>query len=173
MKPLESKRLNAVARATISFIFATLLLAQLLLTPNKARAAEPVCAKSPLTLRKGPGSKEAISWKVPKNMPFLRLETKKGWAKLQDLDGEIHYARAADLSSKTRCVVVKTSVAALHKDPTVSAAATDLKSLDRYTPLKRINDMREWIQVEDEAGRLAWIHESQVWKPMKVNAFSF
>lgn len=136
-------------------------------------AAEPVCAKAAITLRRGPSSKEAVSWKVAKNMPFLKLETKKGWAKLQDLEGEIHFARASDLSSKTRCVVVKTNVAALHKDPAQNAPATDLKTLDRYTPLKRVNDQREWIQVEDEAGRLAWIHESQVWKPIKVNAFSF
>jgi SH3-like domain-containing protein len=138
-----------------------------------AWAAEPVCSKTAVTLRKAPNAREAVSWKVGKNMPFLRLETKKGWAKLQDLEGEIHYARAVDFSSKTRCVVVKTNVAALHKDPVVSSAATDLKTLDRYTPLKRVNDNREWIQVEDEAGRLAWIHETQVWKPVKVNAFSF
>ncbi|MBX3020773.1 MAG: hypothetical protein KF799_03790 [Bdellovibrionales bacterium] len=135
--------------------------------------AQPMCARGNVTLRKGPGTQHAVSWKVSKNMPFLRLERKKGWLKLQDLEGEVHWARASDLTSKTRCVVVKTNVAALHKEPSQNSPATDLKTLDRYTPLRRLDDNREWLQVEDEAGRKAWIHESQVWKPVVVNSFSF
>lgn len=136
-------------------------------------ASEPVCAKAAINLRSGPGPNHPISWKVSKYMPFLRLERKNGWSKLQDLEGEIHWARSADLTTKARCVVVKTNTAALHKDPSSAAPATDMKTLDRYTPLKRVNDQREWLQVEDEGGRLAWIHESQVWKPVMVNSFSF
>lgn len=136
-------------------------------------AAEPVCAKGQTTLHKGPSSKEAISWKVGKYMPFLKLSTKKGWAKLQDLEGVVHYARATELSSRTRCVVVKTNVAGLHREPSSKAPAADFKTVDRFTPFKRVSDQSEWIQVEDEAGHQAWIHESQVWKPVKVNSFSF
>jgi SH3-like domain-containing protein len=106
-------------------------------------------------------------------MPFLRLGSHKGWIKVQDLEGEVLWARRRDLSSRLRCVVVKTNTAALHKAPQFASPGEDLKNLDRYTPLKRIKDQKAWIQVEDEAHNQAWIHESQVWKPVTVNNFSF
>lgn len=136
-------------------------------------SAQPMCARTASTLRKGPGTQHPVSWKVAKYMPFLRLERKSGWLKLQDLEGEVHWGKASDFTSNYRCVVVKTNVAALHKEPSQASPATDLKTLDRYTPLKRVGDQRDWLKVEDEAGRAAWIHESQVWKPVIVNSFSF
>lgn len=151
--------------------FALVLLFSFLL-PVLAQA-QPLCARLNTTLRKGPGMQHPVSWKVAKNMPFLRLEKKSGWVKLQDLEGEVHWGKAGDLTNKFRCVVVKTNVAALHKEPNPTSPASDLKTLDRYTPLKRVNDMRDWLQVEDEAGHSSWIHESQVWKPVLVNSFSF
>jgi SH3-like domain-containing protein len=148
------------------------LIGLLLLIPSLA-SAEAVCSRSNITLRKGPGPQNAVTWRVPKNMPFLRLERKNGWTKVQDLEGEIHWAKSGDLTTKIRCVVVKTNVALIHKEPSMTAPNSDLKTLDRYTPLERINDNRDWLQVKDEAGHLAWIHESQVWKPVTVNAFTF
>jgi SH3-like domain-containing protein len=143
------------------------------LTVTAVAHAQAVCSRSAVSLHKAPSASSPVSWKVPKNMPFLRMERKGGWVKVQDLEGETHWARSSDLTSKIRCVVVKTAVAALHKDPSPNSPATDFKTLDRYTPLKRVADQSEWLRVEDEAGHLAWIHESQVWKPVMVNAFSF
>lgn len=136
-------------------------------------AGEPVCAKIYTTLRKGPGSQFPVSWKVARNMPFLRTERKNGWLKLEDLDGEIHWAKAGDFTKLYRCVVVKTNVANLRREPSSASALSDLRSVDRYTPFKRVATDREWVQVEDETGRQAWIHESQVWKPVNIQSFSF
>lgn len=136
-------------------------------------AAEAMCAKNATSLRKGPGTQHAVTWRVAKNMPFLKLERKSGWYKVQDLEGEVHWARTQDLTSSFRCVVVKTNIASLHREPSPASPAQDLKTLDRYTPLKRVGDRRDWLQVENEAGQVAWIHESQVWKPVIVNSFSF
>ena len=145
----------------------------LLITCGVAAGAEPLCAKAALSLRKGPGPQHPVTWRVAKHMPFLRLEKKSGWVKLQDLEGEVHWAKAGDLTSAVRCVVVKATVASLHKEASPTAPPPDLKTLDRYTPLKRLQTTRDWLQVEDEAGHVAWIHESQVWKPVTVNSFSF
>lgn len=135
--------------------------------------AEPVCAVRATSLRKGAGAQNPVTWKVPKNMPFLRLANKNGWSKVQDLDGELHWVKSGDVSRQLRCVVVKTNVAALHEKPTQSSPAPEMKTVDRYTPFERVADAREWLQVKDEAGQKAWIHESQVWKPVTVNSFSF
>jgi SH3-like domain-containing protein len=138
-----------------------------------AQAGDPVCAKSAITLRKTPGLKSPISWRVPRYMPFMRVDRKSGWSKVQDLEGEEHWAKNSDLSTQIRCVVVKTNVATLRKEPNPSAAPIEMKTVDRYTPFKRLGNDREWVQVEDETGRQAWVHETTVWKPVNIQSISF
>lgn len=106
-------------------------------------------------------------------MPFFRVERRGSWAKLQDLEGEEHWAKTNEISNQIRCVVVKTNVAVLRKEPSNNAPTLEFKTVDRYTPFKRIDSDREWIKVEDETGRQAWLHESQIWKPVTVNSISF
>ena len=144
-----------------------------LLFTFQAWAGEPVCVKAASTLRKGPGTQHPASWRVSKYMPFLTVERKGGWTKVQDLDGETHWAKGSDLTNKIRCVVVKTNIATLRREPSPSAAPIELKTVDRYTPFKRLENNREWMQVEDETGRQAWVHESQVWKPVNIQSISF
>jgi SH3-like domain-containing protein len=138
-----------------------------------AWAATPVCAKRMAMLRKSPNAKAPVSWRAAKYMPFLRTDSRSGWAKLEDLDGEIHWAKSSELTTQYRCVVVKTNVATLRSQPSAQAPPVDMVTADRYTPFKRLGNQREWVQIEDESGRRAWIHESQVWKPVIVNAISF
>lgn len=138
--------------------------------------AQPVCARGYISLRKGPGANFPLTWKVAKYMPFLMLEKKNGWGKLQDLDGEIHWAKLGDLNAKDRCVVVKVNVATLRKEASNTAPPpANLRTVDRYTPFKRIEteESSEWLPVEDETGMKAFIHENYVWKPVIVNSFSF
>lgn len=108
-------------------------------------------------------------------MPFMVMEKKNGWAKVQDMDGEVHYAKLTDLNTKDRCVVVKVNVAVLRSQPNKAAAPANLRTVDRYTPFLRIehDDPSEWIEVADETGAKAWIHENYIWKPVSVNSFSF
>lgn len=150
-----------------------LLLLVLSYLPLFAATGDPACAKSYITLRKGPGPQFPVSWKVARYMPFLKLEHKSGWVKVQDLDGETHWAAARDLNSTIRCVVVKSTVATLRRDPSATSPTVDLKTLDRYTPLKKLEAQGEWIQVEDETGRQAWIHESTIWKPVRIQSVNF
>jgi SH3-like domain-containing protein len=116
-----------------------------------------------------------MSWKVAKHMPFMVVEKKNGWGKVQDLDGEVHWAKLTDLNFKDRCVVVKVNTAVLRAQPSKTAAAPMLKTVDRYTPFLRVENenVSEWIEVADETGAKAWIHENYVWKPVSVNSFTF
>jgi SH3-like domain-containing protein len=157
---------------------AKLLLPLLLLLPQLLFAAaggggEPTCAKNATTLHKGPGRHFPVTWKVSRYMPFMRYESKSGWARVEDLEGESHWAESKDLTRSIHCVVVKSQVANFHKEPKTSSKAADLKTLDRYTPLKKISVDAEWIHAEDEAGHQGWINEASVWKPVRVANFSF
>jgi SH3-like domain-containing protein len=147
----------------------------LLLSWQAMAAVEPAptCARVGAELRKGPGPQFPVSWKAPKYMPFLRFESKGGFARVQDMDGEIHWAKVKDLTTKISCVVVKSQTALLKRDPAKTAPAADIKSVDKYTPFKKLEVKVDWIKVEDETGRQSWVHESQIWKPVKVNSISF
>jgi SH3-like domain-containing protein len=134
---------------------------------------DPACSKGYITLRKGPGPSFPVSWKVARYMPFLKFENKNGWVRVQDLDGETHWAQGKDLTSATHCLVVKSQVATLRREPSATGAPADLKTIDRYTPMKRLESQGEWLHVEDEAGRQAWIHESNIWKPVRVQSMEF
>ncbi len=134
---------------------------------------DPTCAKAYITLRKGPGSQFPISWRVARFMPFLKLESKNGWVKVQDFEGETHWAQSRDLSTSISCVVIRSTVATLRREPSTTAPMADLKTLDRYTPLKKIESKDEWVKVEDESGRQAWVHGSNIWRPVRVQSFNF
>jgi len=110
---------------------------------------------------------------VARFMPFLKVDSKGQWIKVQDLEGEVHWARRQDLTSQFSCVVVKTAVARLRKEPSASSPPAELATLDRYTPLKKLESRAEWIEVQDQTGSKAWIHETQVWKPVKIQSFDF
>jgi len=145
----------------------------LLLFAGNAWAGVPVCAKSYITLRKGPGPQHPVSWRVARYMPFMRTERKAGWVKVEDLEGEEHWAKSSEVTNAYRCVVVKTNIATLREKPSPSAPPIEIKTADRYTPFKRLGNEREWVQIEDETGRQAWIHESTIWKPVNVQSISF
>ena len=151
------------------------LLALLFFVSASAYAAngDPACAKDVVTLHKGPGKQYPVAMKVAKFTPFLKVESKNGWIKVQDLDGETFWTLPRELTSSMRCVVVKTTVAALRSEPSTNSASADLKTVDRYTPLKRLEAQGEWIHVEDETGHQAWIHETNVWKPAKIANVTF
>lgn len=138
-----------------------------------AVSGDPTCAKDTISLRKGPGPKFPVSWKASRFMPFLKVEAKSGWVRVVDLEGESHWAPRKDLSSGSHCVVVKSAAAPLRQEPSASAALAEIKSVDRYTAFKKLESKQEWIKVEDEAGHQAWIHESNVWKAVRVTAVNF
>ena len=137
-------------------------------------AQQAVCAKSSLvTLKEEPSDKAKTTWKVAKFMPFLRQEKKGLWIKLVDLEGAIHWGKARDFKADIRCVVVRVAVAKLRSEPSETAPTANLKTVDRYTPFRRLAEEGPWIKVEDEMGNRAWINETNVWKPLAVKPISF
>jgi len=106
-------------------------------------------------------------------MPFVKMESKDSWVKVQDLDGETHWAQARDLTTSYSCVVVRSQIATLRKEPSTSAEPLELRTADKFTPFKKIEVDGEWVKIEDEAGRQGWVHHSTVWRPVKVLGVNF
>lgn len=137
--------------------------------------AYAVCArKSKVTLYSRPSLHAAKSWVVAKYMPFVRVERKGAWLHLKDLDGDLHWGRTKDFTHKIRCVVVKASKADLRQGPSRrSPLASGLKTLDRYTPLERLDSESGWIEVRDGLGQKAWISEGDLWQPVVFQSLRF
>jgi SH3-like domain-containing protein len=138
------------------------------------RLSEPVCiVKAGVRLRKGPNLKFAPSWSVPKFMPLLKIEVKGTWARVQDLEGQVHWVPRKFLNSKTSCAVVKTKTAKLRQGPGMDQPLAELSSVDRYTPFRKVDRDGEWVKVEDDYGGKFWIHETNVWIPVSRTKLAF
>ena len=127
-----------------------------------------------VTLHKGPGSNFPRSWVVTKYMPLQELERKDHWIKVKDMDGDVHWVGATQVTNKYRCVVIKSSVAQLRSGAGPQFPAPSLMmTADRYTPFKRVESEGPWVQVENDFGIKAWIHEKNLWRPIQTVKMSF
>ena len=162
----------------LSFVFLALLLPLLMTSYARANEkikllspAEPVCiSKAKVDLRKGPGKKNAISWTVGKNMPFLKIaegrdKQNSKWFQVRDLDGQKHWLRPGDITSKVNCAVIRTKKAKLRQGPGANFPEAELASVDRYTPFKKIDRDGDWVLLQDDYQGQYWANESSLWIP--------
>lgn len=125
-------------------------------------------------LRAEPSGSARVTWVVGRFMPLIELDRKGSWIKVQDVDGETHWASASEVTSKERCVVVKSSQAALRQSPSKKAPLADLAAVDRYTAFRRLDaEPEDWYWVEDEVGARYWILAKDVWRPVTVSKVGF
>lgn len=136
--------------------------------------AEAVCVTQPLTsLRKGPSTKEPVTWTVSENMPLLRLSQKGSWSQVKDLDGQVHWVQTKVLSSRRSCAVIKSKNAKLRRGPGPKEPTADFEVADKYTPYQKIDRDGAWILVQDEYNGRYWVNETNVWLPLTRASVSF
>lgn len=136
--------------------------------------AYALCVTSSKTnLRTKPGSKNPVSWLVGKYTPLIEIRKVSGWYEVEDMDGELHWVYEKNVTKKITCVAVKTNIAKLRKRAGAQSELADLRQIDKYTPFKRVDVQGEWYEVEAGWGETYWIHESAVWRPVKVSRFKF
>lgn len=124
-------------------------------------------------LRSGPGPKHNITWTVPKYTPLVEIRKTSGWYEVEDIDGERHWVYSDNVTRNMVCVSVKVPTAKLREAPGSQSELADIRQVDRYTPFKRLDIQGEWVQVEASWGSTYWIHESNVWRPVRVSKVSF
>ena len=135
-----------------------------------ATTANALCVNTgKVTMYKGPGSQNPKSWVVSKYTPLQELERKDRWIKVRDQDGEVHWVPSTQVTYKFRCVSIKSSVAQLRTGagPQHPAHPT-MMTADRYTPFKRVESDGPWVQVENDFGIKAWVHEKNLWRPVQM-----
>lgn len=124
-------------------------------------------------LRKGPSAKESVTWVVPRHTPLVVQDTKGGWSQVVDMDGERHWMTSSNLTTAYQCLMVKSRWAKLRKGPGQQHPVSEISQVDRYTAFQRFEMEEGWYKVTAPDGKTAWIHDSAVWRPVKVMSVDF
>lgn len=136
--------------------------------------AHALCVTSASTnLRAGPGANHPITWKVAKYTPLVEIKKTGSWYEVEDQDGQTHWVYAPNVTRKMVCVSVKVPSAKIRKGAGAQAELADLRQVDRYTAFKRLDVQDEWAEVEASWGEVYWVHESNLWRPVKVARVKF
>lgn len=124
-------------------------------------------------LREAPNGKAKVTWIVGKYTPLITLKWNGNWVQVEDMDGQVHWVHSSNGRDKLQCVAVKSPIAKLRTAANANAALGDIRQVDRYTGFKRLDRVDDWYQVEAPWGAEYWIHESNVWRPVKVQTIGF
>jgi hypothetical protein len=137
--------------------------------------AQSFCVtKAGANLRRGPTATSAVSWKVPRYMPLQGTGQKQGnWAEVKDVDGELHWVAASDVTTKYACLVVQVKSTRARSGPGRQFGPANMGLLDRYAAFKELGGEEGWTEVESDEGEKAWLNLDHTWKPSRTMRMSF
>ncbi|MEK6553854.1 MAG: SH3 domain-containing protein [Bdellovibrionota bacterium] len=139
-----------------------------------AFSARALCVSTyEANLREGPGPKYKVTWTVSKYTPLIAISSKNGWIEVEDQDGKKHWLYGQNATDRYNCLSIKTWTAKLREQGSNTAPLADIRQVDKYTPFKRLDRIEEWYQVEAPWGGEYWVHESTIWRPLKVSTISY
>lgn len=137
--------------------------------------AQAYCVSKPgAKLYSQPTAKSPVSWRVPKFMPLFGTGKKQGqFREVNDVDGQLHWVKSNDISSRMSCIVVKTNTTTLRAGPGKKFEPAYLGVVDRYAAFLDLGGEDGWTQVQDDTGEKAWVNLDHTWKPAKKYRMSF
>lgn len=127
---------------------------------NSTRA---LCVQEPQAkLRKGPSTRWPITAEVIQYTALEKLSKQKGWYRVKDVDGEIHWVREDIVTSKYSCATVKDDIANLRAGPGKKFEMLKYSPVEKYLSFRVLEKKGEWLKVEDLEGDSAWVMSSLV-----------
>lgn len=100
-------------------------------------------------------------------MPLQGTGERKGsYIEVQDLEGQSHWVKRSEVSTKIRCLAIQTKTTRLRQGPGKNHPMAEVAVMSRYAPFKDLGGEEGWTQVEDDTGAKAWINLDHVWKPV-------
>jgi len=155
----------------------TFVIFGLLLLPAVGWANSLCVSSYQAELRSEPGRKSKVTWVVGRYTPLVGIERKGRWWKVQDIDGQTHWVSSKSVTSKFRCVAVRSQVTTLRTGPSANTNPAKLRTVDKYTSFKRVDsgdeDTEGWYRVEDETGARFWVSSKNVWRPVTISQIGF
>lgn len=148
-------RLTPFARPLITAALGAALLAP-------AWAQELVSVRNPnVNLRAAPNLQADVLWKLAQGFPLRVLESRGGWLRVQDFEGDEGWI-ARSVTTGTPHHIVKGTTVNLRAGPGTQHAVVGTVT---YGDLLRTTRRRgDWVQVQHPNGRgTAWIASSLIW----------
>ena len=139
-----------------------------------AQASYGLCIKSSKAyLRSKPSANSQLKWVVGRYMPLVQVGKKGNWLQVADLDGERHWVYSALLTQKFQCAVIKTERANIRRGPGSRFGFSDYRVALRYESFMRKEKKGNWYRLVNELGEVGWIHQSNLWLPLRKVQFSY
>ncbi|HNS13755.1 MAG TPA: SH3 domain-containing protein [Syntrophorhabdaceae bacterium] len=127
---------------------------------------DAACVKVPkANLRTGPGTTYEVGWTVYKYMPLEKVGASLSgkWYAVKDVDDTVLWIHRNLLTSKYRCVVVKTEGVNVRKGPGIHYEKRFDMPMEKYYSARMIKRKGSWIKIIDGDNDTGWIHRDYVW----------
>ncbi|NOZ25768.1 MAG: hypothetical protein GXO94_06750 [Nitrospirae bacterium] len=123
-----------------------------------------LCVSAPeANLRGGPGTKYEKRWLVFRYTALKKIAKRKGWYKVRDVDGDVHWIYGRLVTDRFRCAVVKVEKANVRTGPGTRFKKSSMSPAIKYDSFKVLRRKGEWVKVMDEFGDKGWIHRKLLW----------
>lgn len=99
-------------------------------------------------------------------MPFQQLKAMKGWFRIKDVDGDIHWVASSLVTTDYKCAVVSKDTVNLRTSPAVKKDNyASWGPAKKYWAFKILSNKGSWYELEDAVGRKSWAHKDYLWIP--------
>lgn len=147
--------------ATVARPVLLAVLAGVFLLPGAAGAATYKSVDgSKVNLRTGPGTDHPKRFVVSRGYPLRVLETRDGWAKVEDYAGDVAWV-AERLLSDRRTVMVVEDLVNVREGPSTDEPI--VFRAKRNVLFRFLGKEGRWVHVRHADGDEGWIHAPLVW----------
>ncbi|KPV39758.1 hypothetical protein AN478_10140 [Thiohalorhabdus denitrificans] len=113
-----------------------------------------------VNLRAGPGTEHPRQWVVSYGYPVRVLETRNGWARVEDYEGDVAWV-AERLLSDRRTVLVTKRLVNVREGPDTSHDI--VFQAEQHVLLRYLGKRDNWVHVQHADGEKGWVYAALVW----------
>lgn len=130
--------------------------------PNRSAALEfRSVGASPIIMYDAPSARGMKLYVAPPGMPVEIILTSGAWCRVRDMQGDLSWVEAKDLSSR-RNLMVKASSARVRASADESAPM--VFSADKFVLIEMIEPVAgAWVKVKHRDGQIGYVRTSDVW----------
>ncbi|MFP4561502.1 MAG: SH3 domain-containing protein [Thiohalorhabdus sp.] len=111
-------------------------------------------------LRAGPGAEHPRQWVVSYGYPVRILDTRNGWARVEDYEGDVAWV-AERLLSDRRTVLVTKQLVNVREGPDTSRDI--VFQAEQHVVLRYLGKRDDWVHVQHADGEKGWVYAALVW----------
>lgn len=148
-------------QTNINGILKWIIIVSILFLPGYLNAQERLTVTASIAnMRSGAGTNYDVLWQVERYHPFLVIEKKGNWYKIQDFEKDTAWLHKSLLGKAQGVITIKDKCNVRSKPSTKSSV---LFTVERGVPFKVLSKQGNWIKIEHADGDVGWIYHTLVW----------